>query len=185
MAADLSEHIWSFEEIATMANGYAPTPGEAWSLHEERELNMKEQHSTHQTQWAAQFGVASELCKRGYLVALTVGNHPAVDLMVMSPEGKPFSIDVKGLYKKNFWVIKQKPELANLYYVLAFVPRDAPARFFILNQAEVNAKIPQHLDRIRANRMKKGLSVEKVGVITGLPWEFTEHFENQWKKLPE
>ena len=29
-----------------------------------------------QTQWTAQFAVASELCKRGYEVAFTMGNHP-------------------------------------------------------------------------------------------------------------
>ena len=28
----------------------------------------------HQTQWAAQFAVASELCKRGYEVSFTMGN---------------------------------------------------------------------------------------------------------------
>jgi hypothetical protein len=33
---------------------------------------MKERHSPHQTQWAAQFAVASELCKRDYQVALTL-----------------------------------------------------------------------------------------------------------------
>ena len=29
----------------------------------------------HQTQWAAQFAVASELCKRGYEVSFTLGNN--------------------------------------------------------------------------------------------------------------
>jgi hypothetical protein len=45
----------------------------------------KPRHSHHQTQWAAQFGVAHELCKLGYQVALTMGNHPSVDMMVLSP----------------------------------------------------------------------------------------------------
>jgi hypothetical protein len=39
-----------------------------------------------QTQWAAQFAVASELCKRGYEVSLTMGNAtPVADLMLVSP----------------------------------------------------------------------------------------------------
>jgi hypothetical protein len=42
----------------------------------------------HQTQWAAQFAVASELCKRGYEVSFTMGNTtPIADLMVVSPIG--------------------------------------------------------------------------------------------------
>jgi|ERR1700730_1791448 len=40
--------------------------------------DKKQPHSKHQTQWAAQFAVASELCKRDYQVALTtrtLGSH--------------------------------------------------------------------------------------------------------------
>ena len=40
----------------------------------------------HQTQWAAQFAVASELCKRGYEVSFTMENStPLADLIVVSP----------------------------------------------------------------------------------------------------
>ena len=61
-------------------------------------LDMALRRSSHQTQWAAQFAVASELCRRGYEVAFTTGNHPCVDLMVYSPNRVPFAVDVKGLY---------------------------------------------------------------------------------------
>lgn len=41
-----------------------------------------------QTQWAAQFSVAGELCKRGYQVTFKMGNTaPVADLMVISPKG--------------------------------------------------------------------------------------------------
>jgi hypothetical protein len=52
----------------------------------------------HQTQWAAQFAVASELCKRGYEVSFTLGhNTPLADLTAISPEEHfKFLIDVKG-----------------------------------------------------------------------------------------
>ena len=138
----------------------------------------------HQTQWAAQFAVASELCKRGYQVALTMGNHPIVDLMVVSPKGAQFSIDVKGLYKRNFWVVKPKAERADLHYVLAFVPEGASNRFFVLTQAEVNLEVPRHLKQIAENRTAKGLSIDKVGVMPGLSWAFAEGFENKWERLP-
>jgi hypothetical protein len=71
----------------------------------------KQPHSRHQTQWAAQFAVASELCKRGYQVALTMGNHPVVDLMVVSPKGVQFLVDVKGLHRgPNLWQVRRKEE---------------------------------------------------------------------------
>jgi hypothetical protein len=41
-------------------------------------------------------------------VALTFGNHPAVDLMIQSTKGMEFTIDLKGLYAPNFWVVKEK-----------------------------------------------------------------------------
>lgn len=95
----------------------------------------------HRTQWAAQFAVASELCKRGYEVAFTMGNHPRRDLMVISPKGASFSVDVKGLYRRNWWLVTPKALDPGLYYVLAFVPDDAPNRFFVLSQQQVNAEI--------------------------------------------
>jgi hypothetical protein len=64
----------------------------------------------HLTQWAAQFAVASELCKRGYFVALTHGNHPGVDLMVTSPNGERFDVEVKGVGSlRGDWFAKPKP----------------------------------------------------------------------------
>jgi hypothetical protein len=105
---------------------------------------MKERHSGHQTQWAAQFAVArafsgkvdtgfpqkmrplkesgalfrfnligtrsSELCKRKCQVALTLGNHPLFDLMVVGPNGKSFKVDVKGLYKRKRTIGKRGSE---------------------------------------------------------------------------
>ena len=87
-----------------------------------------------------------------------------------------FEIDVKGLYKRNFWVVKPKPKRDDLYYVLAFVSKGAPSRFFVLTQAEVNLEVPRHLARVAATRTAKGLPIDKVGVISGLLWVFAEFF---------
>ena len=113
-----------------------------------------------------------------------MGNHPVVDLMVQSPNLMEFSIDVKGLYKRSFWIIERKPTRKNLYYVLAFVPKGDPNRFFVLSQADVDAEISQFLARSRANGTRKGLSTEKVGIMPGLPFAIAERFENKWEKLP-
>jgi len=45
--------------------------------------------------------------------------------MVVSPVQKEmFLVDVKGLFRKNPWIVKRKPVRDNLFYILAFVPRD-------------------------------------------------------------
>lgn len=78
--------------------------------------------SKHSTQWAAQFAVASELCKRGYEVAFTMGNAtPLADLMVVSPRKSSFLIDVKGQRTSGFWQVRDREEVRDdLYYVMAF-----------------------------------------------------------------
>ena len=100
---------------------------------------MEISNGRHFTQWAAQFAVASELYKRGYLVSFTMGNAtPEADLMVMSPQRVSFLIDVKGQKTNSFWRIRSKGVKANLFFVLALVPPGKPNRFFILSHDQVN-----------------------------------------------
>jgi hypothetical protein len=149
----------------------------------------KQPHSRHQTQWAAQFAVASELCKRGYQVALTMGNHPVVDLMVVSPKGIQFLVDVKGLHKgPNFWQVRRKEETDNkLFYVFALVPSDTHKanRFFILTQSQVNDGIRIDWKDAKARRKAKGRSGEPAD-IKGVTWKFAEcHEKKGWESLPK
>src|SRR5579863_5242450 len=111
------------------------------------EAKVARQQRGHQTQWAAQFAVASELCKRGYEVSFTMGNStPLADLMVVSPVQKQmFLIDVKGLYRKNPWLIKRKTLREKLFYVLAYVPADLPNEFFVLTQEQAHELINSEL----------------------------------------
>jgi hypothetical protein len=146
---------------------------------------MKQRRSVHQTQWAAQFAVASELCKRGYQVALTLGNHPTIDLMVVSPSGRQFLIDVKGLYKPNFWQVTRKPDRSDLFYVFAFVPDDESNQFFIMSQRQVNEGIQANWDKY-CERHGKPLSDAGSPDNTrpGVEWKDAAPFQD-WKVLPK
>lgn len=132
----------------------------------------------HQTQWAAQFAVASELCKRGYEVAFTSGHTtPVADLMVVSPKNKTmFLVDVKGLYRMNPWVIKRKPSRDNLFYILAFVPTGETNRFFILSQSEIDQHVESELKR---------LGRPDDYPMTGITFRQGMNHENAWDALPE
>lgn len=140
--------------------------------------------SSHQTQWAAQFAVASELCKKSYEVALTMGNHPTADIMVYSAGGRPFVIDVKGQYKRNYWVVREKPEREDAYYVFAYVPDLGANRFFVLTQAEVNQGIRAEFAAGRARAIAKGRSTDKVEAFPCIGFGWAEAFEDRWDKLP-
>jgi hypothetical protein len=140
--------------------------------------------SVHQTQWAAQFAVASELCKRGYEVALTMGNHPTTDIMVKSPEGIRFDVDVKGLHKKNFWPVRVKAPHQNLFYIFAFVPADKDNQFFIMPQDMVNEGIQIEIDKTRASKAARGLPHIESQDFPCVSWKFAEAHMNAWRVLP-
>ena len=145
---------------------------------------QKERQSAHRTQWAAQFAVASELCKRGYQVALTMGIHPVINLMVVSPKGVPFLINVKGQYKKHSWPVRLKKARGKLFYVLAFVPDVGRNRFFILTQEAVEREIQRDLQQAIARRAARGLDGEPLS-FPSVEWDFAKKHEGAWKALPE
>jgi len=136
----------------------------------------------HQTQWAAQFAVASELCKKGYEVSFTLGhNTPLADIMAISPEQhRMFLIDVKGLAGRNYWQIVRKEPRSDLFYVLALVPRDSPNEFFIMTQEAVNAGVAAEFSRLRPEKQVLGEKANRLG----LRWGDAGPFANRWDILP-
>lgn len=138
------------------------------------------------TEWAAAFGVASELCKRGYKLAFTMGNHPEVDLMVRSPEDFTFLIDVKGQSTKSHWQVKPKRAVSNLFYVLAYVPEGEANQFFILPQEDLEHEAKKFRRRSRTRLLKIGKSVGGVGRFPGIPWKTAGKFKaKDWSALPK
>lgn len=138
---------------------------------------IKKRRDGRVTQWAAQFAVASELCKRGHEVAFTLGhNTPLADLMVISPSKRHFLIDVKGLSSRTSWLVKRKLPRRGLYYVLAFVPEGKPNRFFILSQFQANKLVEDHF-RKRPRKTKRPR-------WDGFYFNDPTKFEDSWDMLP-
>lgn len=86
-----------------------------------------------------------------------------------------FLIDVKGLYRKNPWVLKQKAHRSGLYYVLAFVPDDASNQFFIMIQHQANTYVQEEL-------MRLGRPGDYS--MSGISWKQAVNHENAWDVLP-
>ena len=133
--------------------------------------------SKHSSQWAAQFAVAGELCKRGHEVAFTMGNAtPLADLMVVSPRRQGFLIDVKGQAAPNFWLLKERSEIrSDLYYVLALVPPGMANRYFVLSHAAAHELILTY----------KTSGVKYDPSFAGFNWTACHAYENRWDLLPE
>jgi hypothetical protein len=105
-----------------------------------------------------------------------MGNHPSVDLMAVSPAQTPFGIDVKGLYRRNYWLVSAKPARAGLFYVLAFVPENAVNRFFVLTQEQVNAEIAADMAIATQRAEAKGRKVRED--FTGISFPAAERYED-------
>jgi hypothetical protein len=138
---------------------------------------MRNTNRNHQTQWAAQFAVASELCKMGYEVSFTLGDTAAdYDLVAISPRTKTaLLVDVKGLYRKNGWVVQPKPRRKNLFYVLVYVPLGSANEFYVFSQQTMNQCIRSELARLkrasdyRIKGMSWSLAQQRGGSLTTLP----------------
>jgi hypothetical protein len=138
------------------------------------------------TQWAAQFRVASDLSRRGYRVSLTLGNAESTDLSVRSPEGRLFDLEVKGLARNNFWLVRERKPREDLFFVFALVPRATavhasdlePARFVVASSRQVMAKI----EALRKRTESQGKPWPSSG--SGLKWGDALEFENRWDVLP-
>ena len=140
---------------------------------------MANQVKKYQTQWAAQFYVAAELTRRGYLVSLTLGNAPVADLLVVSPNGEHFMVDVKGQARKNFWLIKRRTPRDDLFYILVYLPKDEHPKFFILSSHELMREREEYRKRIES---KGGKYRDELG---GINWSTALKYENRWDKLPQ
>jgi hypothetical protein len=136
------------------------------------------------SQWGAQFLVASELVRRGYLVSFTMGNNtPDADLIVGKPRGKPFWIDVKGQSSKQAWLISPKTsEIPNLFYVLVYLSPLAsddaircPDSFFVLSQADVGKLSAEYLKAHPGDKNK----------VPGFGFNDPREFRNAWRNLPD
>lgn len=140
---------------------------------------MSKQSKRYQTQWAAQFYVAAELTRRGYLVSLTLGNAPVADLLVVSPGQVHFMVDVKGQSTRSFWLIKRGEPRDDLFFVLVYLPKNyEPPKFYILSSAELMKRREEYKRHIEST---SGKYDDKTG---GINWSTALEYEDRWDVLP-
>jgi hypothetical protein len=101
---------------------------------------------------AGEFFVAAELLKRGLQTSVTFGNAKAIDLLTHNPAiNYTFSVQVKSLRKKNYFLInKNRVKAEHLYvFVLLNNPGEAVQYFIVpgsvlVSEAERFGKDFQH-----------------------------------------
>jgi len=146
-----------------------------------------------QTQWSATYLVAAELTRRGYRVGWPMGNAPVTDLLVESPKGESFYVDVKGgSYKpsvKSYWHLVQKDRvkgqsLPSLFLIFVRIDPNPliSADFYILSHQEL-IELNKQMESTFPSVSRKGLPYKDFS--PGFrPSDLLPH-KGKWQSLPD
>ena len=98
---------------------------------------------------AGEYFVAAELSKRGWAVAMTIGNAKAIDLFV-EKERRTANIQVKAISRRSNvgWPMTKAKVWSNVLYVFVCLnPPGEPPSFFVATPAEVRPRVKQYKTR--------------------------------------
>ena len=128
-----------------------------------------------------------ELARRGYQVQITDSRFPKYDMLVVSPSGKHFGIEVKGQSTKNFWRFNDRAPHREMYYAFVFVPQEGSPEVFIMTSKEVMKRWKEYKDNSIERSSSKGRFVDPgdPGIIWGLRWTQTKEFKDKYNALPK
>ena len=117
-----------------------------------------------------------ELARRNYTVQFTDSRFPNEDLLVVSPKGKHFGIDVKGQRTKHFWQYSYKKPTQELFYAFVYVPPEGLAECFILNSS-----LAMRLwNSYKKSAQDRGVSHNRWGIN----WTQPSLHNGGWETLP-
>jgi hypothetical protein len=119
-----------------------------------------------------------QLARHGYCVQITDSRFPTYDMLVVSPGGKHFGIEVKGQSTPNFWRFNERAPRREMYYAFVFVPPDGEPRVFVMRSTEAMRLWKEYKEKT----MKR---TGKDSGIWGLNWTQPHRFENQYDRLPK
>src|SRR5262245_55973192 len=117
------------------------------------------------THLAGEYFVAAELYRRGYSVAMTLGNAKAIDLFA-EWKGQTVNVQVKAIRDKKSigWPLMSSQIHDNVLYVFVCLNgADAPPDFYVHTSAEVRQLIKQYRTRgiVDLSRVKASDSLSR------------------------
>lgn len=132
---------------------------------------------------AGEFGVCSELYKRGYDALITLGNKKAVDVYTVTSNNRQIRIEVKtsrnakivtGFFQK-YASPSQNPHPD--FWVLVYIDKNDVSHYYVLSHQEMAA------EQMRRNGMSQWAHIAK-GVDNVLVKDLS-NYENAWDKIPK
>lgn len=143
----------------------------------------------YQTQWAGQFGVAHELTRRGYLVTFTAGNAPSDDLLCKSPSGIPFSVQVKSLSSKTYFIYQKSllEPIPTRFFAFVLIPRDAfrKPEYFVMNTEQFLCLVEEQERILKESEERRGRPYAAFSPGINYPVIARHNFRDAWDNLPK
>lgn len=141
---------------------------------------MSSQPNKQQLQMAGEYGVCSELSKRGYDVSLTLGNAKAVDVLVRMPNNTYRTIEVKTTRGTRF-VTNFFQKYGNRstphpdYWVLVRIDANGVSHYYVLTHDEMGQV------QMARNGMTTWATVPKG--VDNVLLRHVSQYGDQWNKI--
>jgi hypothetical protein len=114
-------------------------------------------------------------------VAFPLGNAECSDIMVRSPTGKYFTIEIKSFLAKTFIRFKKKDDVNDLFYIFVDVGQpDEPTAFYILTGEEAQLEHKAHIESRRPEQQYDHYASGWGAYYT----KIRAYGTNRWDKLP-
>ncbi len=131
----------------------------------------------HHTEQAARAYLMYHLAMRGYTIQMTDSRFPCEDMLVVSPNGKHFGIEVKGQSTRNFWRYTCPDNNLERFYVFVYVNLKG-SRVFVMTCEEAQKRWHEYRDKcIAQGRDYQGQ--------WGIAWKTPFDCEDKWALLPK
>lgn len=129
-------------------------------------ITPTDKNSTH---LSGEYFVAAELYRRGYSVAMTLGNAKAIDLFAERGE-HTVNVQVKAIRdkKSSGWPMMKDKVITNIIYVFVCLnPPGTPPDFYLCTSEETRSKVHQYKTR----------GIVTVGAVK------SEAYRDRWEKI--
>ena len=152
--ASYDSAVDSFAQPSTMI-GTKRLILEASATHSYMAKNKTDRNCTH---LAGEFFVAAELYRRGYSVAMTLGNAKAIDLFA-EREARTVNVQVKAIRDKKSvnWTITKRKIKDNIIYIFVCLnPAGTPPDYYVCTSQEARIMAKQFATRgiVNLNALK-------------------------------
>ncbi len=134
--------------------------------------------TTHNVEQAGRCYALYELARRGYVVQFTDSRFPDEDLLIVSPNGFHFGIDIKAQRTKNFWLMREPKVSDQFFYLLTYIDAEnGIPSIYILPSGDMQRLWHEYRDRMIANGAKENK-------MWGINWATPHPYIDNWLCLP-